>query len=156
VETVIIYDKYTLTRDGKVFNSKTNHEFKPNSKGMVKVNNGKSISIRKQVLLNFGVFTCTHCKQEKPKEQGFNKRPNILSYVCHTCGKNLKRISANKRYKLNPEPHKAFHQKQINNLTDSYVAGVIGYSVKLLPNELINAKRQQLKLRRTWNQQQNS
>jgi len=149
MKTVIIYNKYILTEDGKVFNSETNHEFKSNSKGLVRLNARQTISVRKHVLLHFNTFICIHCN--KTVDTNINpvrKYDNCLHYVCNSCRRAQRRISAKRHYKNNPEMHKKFRRRQVEELTDSYVAGVMQGTVKALPTELIKAKRQQLKLHR--------
>ena len=97
---------------------------------------------------------CLKCFEEDGRKQSLNLPP-VLKYVekYHVCDKcDDKGKYAKEYYRNNKEHYKELHKGYREELIDSYVANMIAdkssLKAKDIPDELIDSKRQYIKLKR--------
>jgi len=111
---------------------------------------------RKQVALNtllfnaFGFRICKDCGKNK-------KNVSITYSLCKKCSSERRRINnirlAAKFRKNNPDKIKEMNNNRIKNLIPCYVASKLKISISIVPQYLLNTKKQQLLLHREIKQQ---
>lgn len=146
-------EKYTITEDGVITVCKTNKTLKEDKQGIVSFyshikNKYVRRSVRKLIWLNHNIFFCIHC-QKKSKERHDCKGKS--GYTCMKCGRARVLVNYLKWRDKNPEI--AALSNGSKALTDAYIHRSLYVKNKSLPKELVQAKRDQLKLFRELKKQ---
>jgi hypothetical protein len=150
--------KYSIREDGVVF---SNYYFNRNGDKVKRKNPLKSRKDKDRIIVQinygeakgpkctkalvkeyFGFFYCKKCSK-KTKDNN-----NIQYFFCKKCTKEKRRLNSAKFKSNNPEKIKLSRDKYRKDLKDGYISTVLRCATQNLTPEIIDAKKNHLKLYR--------
>jgi len=156
--------KYSIREDGVVFSNyyfnnngdKVKRKYplksrKDKDRIVVQINYGKekgSKCTKALVKKYFGFFHCKKCNKKTKDNDN-----NIQYFFCSKCTKEKRRLNSAKFKRNNPEKIKLSRNKYRKDLKDGYISTVLRCTTQDLTPEIIDAKKNHLKLHRELKKQ---
>lgn len=153
--------QYSIREDGRIIRNykiTSNQDkkfckliYKESKKHTVRLydNTVRSLSIAQLLNVYFGFIICTKCKNKTYNKKDLSK---IHFRMCVNCAKKNIVLKTYKWKKENPLLSKkhaiAQHRKHCDNLTNNYISSKLNISIKIITDDIIDAKKQQLLLHR--------
>ena len=145
--------KYSIREDGVVFGYKgvmTPQKRCDNSILVIIKINGKrtSLSVRRLLLEYFNIFNCYRCNEKYKRNQ------LAKGFICKNCLLKSKKQDIKRFIEKHPDIQRKYHEKYRKNLKEFYILNLLHMkSSDNIPKEIIELKRNQLKLHRELKKQ---